>query len=102
MPGNERDSKIPTSLAERPEFIAACAAHDMGTVFALAKKYGGLSTLAIARMTEIKPDNVRAVMNSRRLIEDFAVYERIADGLGIPVGMLGLAPRSWEQSQQPT
>jgi tetratricopeptide (TPR) repeat protein len=98
---DERDPKVPSSLVERPEFIAACATHDMSTVFALAKKYAGLSTSAIARMTAMKTDNVRAVLNSGRLIEDFAVYERIADGLGIPGEMLGLASRTWEKVAQP-
>src|SRR5260221_84105 len=101
MLGDERDTKVPRSLIERPEFIAACAAHNMNAVFALAKKYAGLSTSAIARMTAMKTDNVRAVLNSGRLIEDFAVNERIADGLGIPGAMLGLASRPWEQVAHP-
>ncbi|GAA2047305.1 hypothetical protein GCM10009839_60400 [Catenulispora yoronensis] len=95
-----RDPRIPEALITRPEFIAACTAHDIGAVFALAERYG-LSRSAISRMTEIKTDHVREIINGRRLIESFAVYERIADGLGIPGAMLGLAPRPWEAETGP-
>jgi len=95
MRRDERDHSIPAALRERPDFIAACAAHDMSTVFALAEKHG-LSRSAISRRTEIKTDHVREIINGRRAIESFAVYERIADGLGIPGAMLGLGPRPWE------
>ena len=95
MHRDERDHSIPAALSELPEFIAACQAHDISTVFALAEKYG-LSRSAIARRTEIKTDHVREIINGRRVVESFAVYERIADGLGIPGAMLGLATRTWE------
>ncbi|WP_194919289.1 tetratricopeptide repeat protein [Catenulispora rubra] len=95
MHRNERDHSIPAALIERPEFIAACQRHDISTVFALAERYG-LSRSAISRQTEIKTDHVREIINGRRAVESFAVYERIADGLRIPGTMLGLSPRSWE------
>ena len=95
-----RDPKIPISLIEKPEFVRACADHDMAQVFKLAQKYGGLSNLAISRMTSIKPDSVSLIMRGKRAVEDFEVYTRIADGLGIPGGMLGLAARPWERVTQ--
>lgn len=101
MHKDERDPKIPASLIERPEFASACQAHDIRTVFALAQKWAGLSNLALSRMTEIKPENVRKILNGGRLVEDFEVYLRISDGLGIPGALLGLATRPWESVAWP-
>lgn len=100
MQRDDRDPKIPASLIERPEFVDACRTHDVRTVFVLAQKWGGLSNLALSRMTEIKPESIRKILNGSRLVEDYAVYERISDGLGIPGEMLGLARRPWEKVAQ--
>lgn len=95
-----RDPKLPESLIENAEFVRACADHDMAQVFRMAQKCGGLSNLAISRMTAIKPENVSLIMKGKREVEDFQVYARISDGLGIPGALLGLAPRRWESPGQ--
>lgn len=101
MVQDDRDPKIPKELLQRPEFVDACKTHDVRGVFELARKWGGLSQMALSRMTGIKADSVRKILSGTRLVEDFAVYERIADGLGIPGDMLGLARRPWEQVALP-
>ena len=91
MSGDTRDPKIPSSLTRRSEFIAACASRDMQEVFRLASKYGGLSTAALGRMSGLGAGRVREVLHGKRSIKGFDVIEAIADGLGIPGAMLGLA-----------
>ena len=95
------DERIPNSLIDRPEFIRACSDRDMAQVFKLARKYAGLTNNAIGRMTGLGGNRVGELINGKRYeITKISLIEDIADGLGIPGVMLGLAPRSWEQSQQ--
>ncbi|MEY9890548.1 tetratricopeptide (TPR) repeat protein [Catenulispora sp. MAP5-51] len=96
MSGDARDPKIPSSLTRRPEFVDACASRNMLEVFRLSSKYGGLSTAALGRMTGLGPGRVREVLNGKRTIKGFDVIEAVADGIGIPGNLLGLATRPWE------
>ncbi|MER0476932.1 hypothetical protein ABR737_00935 [Streptomyces sp. Edi2] len=52
----------------------------------------------IAKQCELTPSRVSDVIAGRRKITQMSVIERIADGLGIPGKMLGLARRAWENA----
>jgi hypothetical protein len=99
MSHEDRDQKVPAALIERPEFIAACAARDMQAVFTLARRYG-LSVAGMGRATRLGSGRVRDVVDGTRRLAGFTVFEDVADGLGIPGVMLGLADRPWEQTEQ--
>ncbi len=69
---------------------AALAAHDIGTVFQLLKR-AGVAQKRIAALTGHAQPEVSRIMNGRHLVQAYVVLERIAEGLGIPRGLMGLA-----------
>lgn len=93
---------LPRQLLSDQRFAAACAARQIGIVFRLAKTRAGLYPAQIARRTGLTTSRVTEYMSGDRVVSSMDVIERIADGLGIPGGMLGLAPRSWEDAPSPT
>ncbi|WP_344461328.1 hypothetical protein [Kitasatospora kazusensis] len=93
---------LPGRLLADPEMIAACAARDFALIFQLAKRKGGFHASRIARACDLTPSRVGEVMNGKPKITNIAVIERIADGLGIPGHLLGLAARNWERPMVPT
>ncbi|MER7607908.1 helix-turn-helix domain-containing protein [Nocardioides sp. NPDC127503] len=67
----------------------------MGGVFRAMQQYAGLSQARIAAATGLSHSRVNEVINGRREITKLDVFERVADGLGIPAEsrrILGLAP----------
>ncbi|MGW1991410.1 hypothetical protein [Embleya sp. NPDC001921] len=88
---------LPRRLLLDPAMVEACAARDIGAVFRLAKGVG-LYHSRIARLCEMTPSRVADYVEGRVCAQRHAVLERVADGLRIPGGMLGLAPRDWESS----
>ncbi|MFB7649334.1 XRE family transcriptional regulator [Streptomyces sp. NPDC056084] len=94
-------SPLPPRLLELPEMVSACRARDFGTVFALAQR-AGLYPSRIARLCDMTPSRVSEVIANKRTVTQIGVIERIADGIGIPGAMLGLAARPWEADQGPT
>ena len=68
---------------------AALAAHDISTVYRLLQA-AGYSQKQIAAWTGQSQPEVSAILHGRRVIS-YAVLARIADGLGIPRGYLGLS-----------
>lgn len=72
-----------------PEMHRALAGRDISTVYRLLCETG-LSQAQIAKLTEQRQSDVSEIANGRRVLS-YAVLERIADGLGIPRGHLGLA-----------
>ncbi|GAA1945075.1 hypothetical protein [Kitasatospora viridis] len=96
--GQTRGPLLPAELLAREDFRLALAEHDFAAVFGLIKKYGGLSQNRIAAACQLTPGKVSVIMSDgSKRITSFEVIARIADGLGIPGGLLGLAPRSWEK-----
>ncbi|MDT0343973.1 hypothetical protein [Streptomyces litchfieldiae] len=87
---------LPARLLERPDMRAALARHDFGTVFTLARKYGGISFLKIADACDIKPERVGKVARGDAAITTYEKIAAVADGLRIPGHLIGLAPRAWE------
>ncbi|MER7556887.1 helix-turn-helix transcriptional regulator [Nocardioides sp. NPDC126508] len=86
---------MPSWAWERPEVREALVGRDMGGVFRAMQQYAGLSQARIAAATGLSQSRVNEVINGRREITKLEVFERIADGLGIPAEcrrILGLAP----------
>ena len=68
---------------------AALAAHDICAVYRLLQA-AGYAQKQIAAWTGQSQPEVSAILHGRRVIS-YAVLARIADGLGIPRGYLGLS-----------
>lgn len=81
---------------------SALERHDFGSVFALARKWAGISYSKIAEACEIKPERVGTLARGEGSITTYDKITRIADALRIPGHLIGLAPRPWEPaSPQP-
>ncbi|MDX3231264.1 helix-turn-helix transcriptional regulator [Streptomyces sp. ME19-01-6] len=83
-------------MLERDDVRSALTARDFGTVFRLARKWGGISYNQIAEACGIKPERVGTIARGDARITSLAKIEEIADALRILGGMIGLAPRPWE------
>ncbi len=90
---------LPRDVLNRADMQAAIAAHDFGTVFSLARKWGGISYSKIATECGIKPERVGTLARGHGSITSFDKIATIADALRIPGHMLGLAPRDWETAR---
>ncbi|MFG3098499.1 helix-turn-helix domain-containing protein [Streptomyces sp. NPDC048202] len=84
----------------REDIRRALEEHDFAAVFALAKKYGGLSQNRIAVLCQLTPGKVSTIISGSQRVTSFDVICRIADGLRIPGRFIGLAARSWEHEEQ--
>ncbi|MCX4473800.1 hypothetical protein OOK41_26430 [Micromonospora sp. NBC_01655] len=62
-----------------------------------AAKAAGLSYNAIAAACGMKTERVSLIARSSATVTSIDTVERIADGLHIPGGMVGLAERCWEK-----
>jgi tetratricopeptide (TPR) repeat protein len=89
---------LPRGLLRRPDFVTACGARDFAAVFAMVRKYAGISQVRIAAALDMTPSRVGEVIRRQRQITSLDVIERISDRLRIPGWMLGLAPRPWERA----
>src|SRR5215475_2752287 len=74
---------------QRPEMRAALFERDITTVYRLLQKVG-FSQQWIAALTGQSQPEVSAIIHGRRVMA-YAVLSRIADGLGIPRGYMGLS-----------
>lgn len=86
-------------VLDREDLRAALIEHDFAAVFALVKKWGGLSQNRIASACQLTPGKVSTIMSGSQRVTSFEVVCRIADGLRIPGALLGLASRPWESQQ---
>lgn len=68
----------------------ALARHDVATVFRLMQRYG-FSQRAIAALTGITQAEVSEIVSGRRRVLAYSVLERLAEGLQLPRGWVGLA-----------
>ncbi|MGW0660557.1 hypothetical protein [Streptodolium elevatio] len=101
MQGRESEYRMPEWLLGRDEMIEACAARDIGAVFRLARRHTGCYNSRLARLCGLTPSRVGEYISGRSHAQQQQVIERVADGLGIPGHMLGLAPRPWESGDVP-
>src|SRR5262245_13133905 len=82
----------PEGLWDRPDMAAALAARDMTTVLSIYQQWTGATQPQIANAVGIGQPSVSAILNGRRQVTALDMFERFADGLGIPRLRLGLAP----------
>lgn len=86
--------ELPDWAWQRAEVRQALRARDIGAVFRYAQQYAGASQARIASAVDMTQGRVNEVINGRREVSRLDVYERIADGLGMPDDarhLLGLA-----------
>jgi len=76
-------------LWQRADLRSALACRDLAAVFELLRRVG-TSQRAIASLTGLAPSEVYEITRGRRVMA-YDVLCRIADGLGVPRGYLGLA-----------
>lgn len=93
-------SPLPPRVLSAREMVEACRARDFGAIFQLVRR-AGLYPSRIARLCDMTPSRVSEVIAGKRTLTQITVIERVADGLGIPGSMLGLAAREWELSTDP-
>lgn len=94
---------IPGALLNSDAMRQACAVRNFQEIFRLVNRRTGSShavmAAAIGKMTSSR---VSDIIRGVRGIRGSEVIERVADGFGIPGGMLGLAARPWESSENRT
>jgi transcriptional regulator with XRE-family HTH domain len=85
--------ELPDAAWERAEVRRALRARDIGEVFRYVQTHG-VSQARIAGAVDMTQGRVNEIINRRREVSRLDVYERIADGLGMPDDarhLLGLA-----------
>src|SRR2546427_11611121 len=82
-------SPIPTEEWEKQEMRNALAAREISTVYRLLRRTG-VSQRQIAAMTGQSQSEVSEILKGRQVMA-YDVLARIADGLGVPRGYMGLA-----------
>ncbi|MFH8573796.1 helix-turn-helix domain-containing protein [Streptomyces sp. NPDC017993] len=95
-------NRLGSDVLARDDLRKALDEHDFAAAFTLIKKWAGLSQNKIATACDLTPGKVSNIISGQHQITSMAVIRRIADGLGIPGALLGLAPRSWESLEQET
>jgi len=92
------ETALPPHVLDRADMRDAIAGHDFGTVFALARKWAGISYSKIAEACGVKPERVAALARGEGSITTYEKIIQIADAFRIPGYMLGLAARPWENT----
>src|SRR3954451_3304680 len=80
---------VPADAWEQPEMRAALASREISAVYRLLRKHG-VSQRQIAAMTGQSQSEVSEILKGRQVMA-YDVLTRIADGLGVPRGYMGLA-----------
>jgi transcriptional regulator with XRE-family HTH domain len=86
---------VPASLWQRPDTTDALRSRDMRRLFHLLRQYAGASQTRIGIACGLTQGKVSAIMSGSHRVTTLEVFERIADGLGMPPQArlaLGLAP----------
>jgi transcriptional regulator with XRE-family HTH domain len=79
---------------QRAEMRQALRSRDIGAVFRCVQRFSGVSQARIAVAVGMTQSRVNEVINGRREVSRLDVFERVADGLGMPDDarhLLGLA-----------
>ncbi|MFC9250702.1 helix-turn-helix transcriptional regulator [Amycolatopsis thailandensis] len=80
---------VPPDAWEQAEMRAALATREISSVYRLLRKHG-VSQRQIAAMTGQSQSEVSEILKGRQVMA-YDVLTRIADGLGVPRGYMGLA-----------
>jgi transcriptional regulator with XRE-family HTH domain len=86
---------VPASLWQRSDTTDALRSRDIGRLFHLLRQYAGASQTRIGIACGLTQGKVSAIMSGSHRVTTLDVFERIADGLGMPPEArlaLGLAP----------
>jgi len=77
----------------------ALAVRDIGTVYRLLQRFG-MSQRRIAALVDQSQSDVSEIIGGRRAVVSYDVLVRIADGLGVPRGWMGLGSHTPAEDQQ--
>jgi hypothetical protein len=80
---------------------AALSERDMGAVIRIFRRWTGASQTDISVLTSVPQPDVSDLERGVRHVTAMEMFERFADGLGIPRSLLGLAERQPDASPQP-
>jgi hypothetical protein len=80
---------------------AALSERDMGAVIRIFRRWTGASQTDISVLTGVPQPDVSDLERDVRHVTAMELFERFADGLGIPRSLLGLAERQPDTSPQP-
>ncbi|MET8142519.1 helix-turn-helix transcriptional regulator [Sphaerisporangium sp. NPDC005288] len=83
------EQAISFAVWERPQMRQALAGRDIATVYLLLQRVG-ISQRRIAALTGQSQSEISEILNGRQVMA-YDVLVRIADGLGVPRGYMGLA-----------
>jgi transcriptional regulator with XRE-family HTH domain len=97
-PGERAQPLMSDYLRSHEEMRRALAARDIGAVFGLLNRRGGVSLRALGAAVGMSASRVQEIMNGKRRVTSIDVFGRIADALEVPGHLLGLAPRPGENS----
>lgn len=87
--------QVPSWAWQRDEAREALRTRNVAALFRFVQAYTGASQARLAAATGTSQGRVNEIINGRRVVTALDVYERIADGLGMPDdarALLGLAP----------
>lgn len=87
--GRRSQERVDPALWQRTEMRAALAERDIATVFRMLQRVG-VSQRRIAALTGQSQSEISEILGGRTVVS-YDVLARIADGLGVPRGHLGLA-----------
>ncbi|WP_248959066.1 helix-turn-helix domain-containing protein [Sphaerisporangium perillae] len=90
------EQAISFAIWERPQMRQALAVRDIATVYLLLQRVG-ISQRRIAALTGQSQSEISEILNGRQVMA-YDVLVRIADGLGVPRGYMGLAYDDASQS----
>jgi transcriptional regulator with XRE-family HTH domain len=76
--------EIPPAFWYRDDVRQALRDRDMGTLFALLRRRAGLSQTRISTATGLGQGRVSEIVHGTRAVAAVHVFQRIADGLGMP------------------
>src|SRR5918992_5726292 len=88
-----QSSSVTSEVWEDKEMRNALAAREVSTIYKLLRRRG-VSQRQIAAMTGQSQSEVSEILKGRQVMA-YDVLVRIADGLGVPRGYMGLAYGGW-------
>jgi hypothetical protein len=90
----------PPGLWERADMRVALSQRNMGAVIRIFRRWTGASQTDISVLTGVPQPDVSDLERETRQVTSMELFERFADGLGIPRPLLGLAERHPDTSRQ--
>ena len=89
----------PPGLWDREDMRSALAARDMGAVITIFRRWTGASQTDIGVLLGMPQPHVSDFERGIRHATSLAMFERLADGLGIPRPLLGLADSQHDRDE---